>query len=268
MTALWYYAQNGAQGGPIPIEELRAKLSSGALRSSDLVWSEGLPAWTPAGQVAALLPPPDPGPPPPPRSPAPPPPAYRAAATPAPAPAAAQAPREPLPVRVSAAPPAAEPRRHEASAPVASEPGGEVAGEVTEILRATRPWVRFLSILGFLGLGMAALGSIGILVAPMESMGSSSIGPKIAAALLYLAAGLLQLPSVLFLHRYASGISRLLASRDSSDLARALRAQKSFWKYAGVLTLTMMILGVLAIVGMLLLAGAGMLSGRNPATGL
>jgi len=116
--------------------------------------------------------------------------------------------------------------------------------------------VRFLSVLGFLGLALLVLGCLAILVLPMGPMGSMPIGPRIGAAFAYLLMGLVQFPAVLFLSRYAGRISRLAASGAPSDLEDALRAQKSFWKYVGILTLVMMILYILVIVGVLIFAGA------------
>jgi hypothetical protein len=129
--------------------------------------------------------------------------------------------------------------------------GGEVAAEVVTILAKTKPWVRLLSVLGFMGLGLIVLASIGILVVPMESMGSSSLVPRIAASLIYLTSALLQFPAVLFLHRYARQISGLIASKDQADLENALHAQRSFWKYVGIFTLVSVIVGGLAFIGAL-----------------
>ncbi len=47
----WYYSKNGTQLGPISQEELLAKVRSGEVTPSDLVWKEGMPDWKPSGQV-------------------------------------------------------------------------------------------------------------------------------------------------------------------------------------------------------------------------
>lgn len=229
MANQWYYAQNGQQFGPLPGEQLRNMLSSGALRPTDLVWSDGLPAWMPASQVPALMP--------------------------------APAPHQPAPAPAYIQPPA--PRPVPAYAPVAAPAAygnpGEVAEEVVAILRSTKPWVRFLAVLGFIGLFLLVMGSLAIMVLPMGPMGSMPIGPRIGAAFVYLLMGLVQFPAVLFLNRYAGRIARLAASGAPMDLEDALRAQKSFWKYVGILTLVMMILYILVIVGVLIFAGASFL---------
>ncbi len=50
----WYYSKNGTQLGPVPQGELQAKLASGEVSPSDLVWREGQADWLPASQVAEL----------------------------------------------------------------------------------------------------------------------------------------------------------------------------------------------------------------------
>lgn len=51
----WYYAKNGSQLGPIEQGELLAKLSSGEIAHSDMVWREGLGDWLPVSKVNELM---------------------------------------------------------------------------------------------------------------------------------------------------------------------------------------------------------------------
>jgi len=50
----WYYTIRGEQQGPISQEELTELARSGALRREDLVWSEGMPDWTPSASIPTL----------------------------------------------------------------------------------------------------------------------------------------------------------------------------------------------------------------------
>ena len=50
----WYYSKNGTQLGPVPQDELVAKLAGGEVASTDLVWREGMADWLPAGQQREL----------------------------------------------------------------------------------------------------------------------------------------------------------------------------------------------------------------------
>lgn len=47
----WYYSKNGTQLGPVAEEELSAKMQSGEVGASDLIWQEGMSDWKPASQV-------------------------------------------------------------------------------------------------------------------------------------------------------------------------------------------------------------------------
>ena len=63
--AVWHLVENGAAVGPLGVEALRRAVAEGRLRRDTLVWCAGMPAWLPAGEVAALGsvlgPPPVPG---------------------------------------------------------------------------------------------------------------------------------------------------------------------------------------------------------------
>jgi hypothetical protein len=70
----WYAERQGQRVGPMPQAQLATMISSGEVTGATLVWREGFPAWTAAGQVPELadafkkvpppLPPPSAGPPP------------------------------------------------------------------------------------------------------------------------------------------------------------------------------------------------------------
>jgi uncharacterized RDD family membrane protein YckC len=50
----WYYARQGSQLGPVNREQLEAMVRSGTVAPSDLVWTDGMASWQPAGQVPGL----------------------------------------------------------------------------------------------------------------------------------------------------------------------------------------------------------------------
>lgn len=62
----WYYASNNQRIGPVTVEQLRHLLSVGSVGANDLIWTEGMADWQPAGSVPGLMtaPPPQPQPPP------------------------------------------------------------------------------------------------------------------------------------------------------------------------------------------------------------
>ena len=52
----WFYAKGAQQHGPVPADELRQLIATGAVTANDLVWREGMPNWVPATAVAELFP--------------------------------------------------------------------------------------------------------------------------------------------------------------------------------------------------------------------
>src|SRR4051812_28073192 len=52
--ANWYYARANQQIGPLELYVLQGMLQRGEVLAGELVWTDGMSEWTPAGQVAAL----------------------------------------------------------------------------------------------------------------------------------------------------------------------------------------------------------------------
>jgi len=254
MSEEWYYFQNGGQVGPVSESVVREMLQSGRLRWDDLVWHEGLPDWLAAEQVPNLA-------------------SSRVLATPvaasAPplfgAPAAAVATAPPTfqpPVAAIPVQPLSAMRPLSPSAPAAPMFGGGVSAATVAILAKTRPWVRLLGILAIIGCVLMVLFGLAGLVMGIVTGGGGLTGVGIGAAALfiYLLVAAFILPMGLFLNRYAKGIRALQLSGQAEDLERALLAQKSYWKYLGVLTLVGLVLSVLGTVGMLIFGLSGYLT--------
>jgi hypothetical protein len=126
--------------------------------------------------------------------------------------------------------------------------------QTLESFQKTRPWVLFLSILGMIAAGFMFLVALFIPLGIMFSNKAGSAPGVVPAAigmcLAYLAMAVFSylLPSVL-LCRYAMRIRDLLAApNDTATLEKAIGAQKSFWRYVGILSLVMICLVVVAFV--------------------
>jgi len=57
MAEEWFYAQQGRQLGPVPIDTLTAMLRNGQVAPTDLVWRQGMPNWAEARAIPELAPP-------------------------------------------------------------------------------------------------------------------------------------------------------------------------------------------------------------------
>jgi len=215
MSETWNYIQNGIVQGPVEEEVLKGLLETGQLGWEDLVWKQGLAEWTKVSQFPELGTPPTPSPVP--------------HLVPGPAQVRAEAPR----------------------AMAAPEDGAAQAALDTsvEALRATKPWVRFLAVLGIIGTVLMVLGSM-VLLNFHGAMRGIPAAARVLVQVFYLIMAGLQIPPAIYLTRYANRIGTLLASRKPEHLAEALVAQKSFWRYVGAMALILVIFyALIAVLG-------------------
>jgi type II secretory pathway pseudopilin PulG len=125
---------------------------------------------------------------------------------------------------------------------------------MVDALKATRPWVRFLSILGFVCAGLIVLVALGMAAFGVYQMttGNGQGGFLVGMGALYLLMSVLYIFPSRYLYRYASAIADASdAPSKSAAVERALREQKSFWKFAGIMALVMLVLyipGVIAAI--------------------
>lgn len=133
---------------------------------------------------------------------------------------------------------------------------GGITSPMIQCLEQTRPWVRLLSILGFvctaltvlLAFFMMVVGGAGLM--PGSPFGA---GGGVMLGLVYLLLSLLYLFPSLFLFRYASGITSM--ERDIvGGMERALGAQKSFWRFMGIAALVYLVI-LFVIIAIAIVAG-------------
>lgn len=136
--------------------------------------------------------------------------------------------------------------------PVVSEDGtdlfagsGLVSGAVIQKLAGTKPWVRLLSVISFIGCALMLLlaafmvlfGTAGsIMAARLSTTGPAlPVGFGIGIGLIYAVFALVYLYPGVKLWKYASSIARLMQTRNEEDLVAALDQQRGFWKFLGVM---------------------------------
>jgi len=117
-------------------------------------------------------------------------------------------------------------------------------------LNQTRPWVRFMSIIVFIGAAFMVLGGVMLflvgITGSLANTGNNAFGPMpgggFGVGLLYLVMAVLYIPPGIFLSRYASAIKNLESTRTSQALDNALKYQKSFWRYIGIFTVVCLVI--------------------------
>lgn len=159
----------------------------------------------------------------------------------------------------------ATPRSNVSGATMGSSNSGVTNGIIQQ-LKKTRPWVLFMSILGFIGTAFMAIATVAIFMgggAMMQMAGAPNAaampaGATMGMGIFYLLITLFYFFASLYLYKYAGSIKRVIATGSTDDLELALKSQASFWKLVGVLTLLMFIL---MIVGMITAVMAPMMMG-------
>ncbi|OGQ86095.1 MAG: hypothetical protein A2289_17805 [Deltaproteobacteria bacterium RIFOXYA12_FULL_58_15] len=117
-----------------------------------------------------------------------------------------------------------------------------------QALKDTKPWIRFLSILGLVGTGLAGLAGIVMMIVGAVS---SELGGGMGAlmGILYLVIGALYIVPSLQLHKYGNAIARAALGGGTSAVEDALLCQKNFWRTVGIMMLVVIGLYIVAILG-------------------
>jgi len=140
------------------------------------------------------------------------------------------------------------------TAPVAivtEEPlSGGISRSIRRSMQETRPWVMLLAVLGLAanGLGLLA-GTIAVLVIALATLGIGLI-----VAPLYLVSPVLGLIASYLLLSYGMRIGDFCRRETVRELESAIEAQKSFWKFTGIVALVTLGL-VIATVLLIMVVG-------------
>lgn len=109
-------------------------------------------------------------------------------------------------------------------------------------LEATRPWLRFLVIYGFVMLSLMLLVAFGLLVYGLDN---STMMPIAAAYFIYSLIGFAVLAP---LHRSTSALGRISSHGASASLETFATEQSSFWRRMGVICVVLLVLVGIGVV--------------------
>jgi hypothetical protein len=118
---------------------------------------------------------------------------------------------------------------------------------ISNSLRATRPWTRLFSILGFIGTAVMILTGIAmILGAKFFQTAENAPLPALTGIINILASVFYLVPSI-WLSKYSSAITRFLHGGGAIELGNAIAFQ-SFWRFVGIMTVVLIGLAVIGII--------------------
>jgi hypothetical protein len=150
----------------------------------------------------------------------------------------------------------------------------EIGQEALGYLDTTRKWTMFFAILGFIGLGLMIL--IGLVagsiirrftsgMSGMEGMeGMSSAGAvggmaTVMMVIILLIIAVIYFFPLLYLLKFSQHAKNAVATGDSNEMTLALKYQKSYWKYLGILVIILLV--VYLIIFLIFGASMAFLSG-------
>ena len=131
-----------------------------------------------------------------------------------------------------------------------------------DFLKETAKWAYFLSILGFIGVGLMVVlalfagtlfSTLGSTIPGMGAMGGSF---GVLIGVFYFALAAIYFFPVYYLNKFATNAKRAFRENDSEALTNSFEYLKSHYKFIGIFTLSIMILYglilVFAVIGGLL----------------
>jgi hypothetical protein len=147
---------------------------------------------------------------------------------------------------------------------ILNKDAGELNGEIKSYLLETAKWAKFLSILGFIGLGIVILGLFGVMAAgraAFSELENSSLGSLGGAgmgmiSLLYMGFAALYFFPLYYLYKAADGLQKGIRYGNNDELTNGFRNFKSHYKFIGIFTIIVIsIYLVILLIGMLAFAG-------------
>ncbi|MEM8875542.1 MAG: hypothetical protein AAGD32_14945 [Planctomycetota bacterium] len=121
--------------------------------------------------------------------------------------------------------------------------GGIVADErCVQALSGTRPWIMVWAVLMFLGGGLFAIGSLGLIIMAGVSGGGGDMPMFLGIGVGYFIGAAIYILLGVMLIRYFAAIGRTVRNRQTDDLYAALNAQKNFWRLAAIILITFIVL--------------------------
>ena len=129
-----------------------------------------------------------------------------------------------------------------ASAPLAASGGGPLTETALSYLKAASPWLRFMGIMNFIGCGFMFVMGIVFMAIP-SIIGSAFdftegfLSPVLTGVLfggVYIVLGVLYFIPSRFMYKFGSKIRSFMQSNSSFELEEALKNNKSYWKFNGI----------------------------------
>ncbi|GEM_PF-1476408 len=121
-------------------------------------------------------------------------------------------------------------------------------------LQKTAPWIKFISIMGFIGSGIIALVALALFFIPIPFPGQLPIGPGLGPiSIIYFVMAIIMFFPSYYMLKYSN---KLLKTRHAEDagatIEEAFLWQKKYWTFIGVIMIVYIGFIIVAIAGVLI----------------
>ncbi|GMO26100.1 MAG: hypothetical protein Ta2B_06100 [Termitinemataceae bacterium] len=165
--------------------------------------------------------------------------------------------------------------QHEAESVNQIVAGGTLSDNAIAHLKDASPWIRFLAIVGYIGCGFMVLVGIVMLIVgaatanlDFPDLSEFAYGTMLEGILksftgiigfFYIGSAVIAFFPAKFLWTFGSKLRNFIQSNSANELELALKNNKSFWKYTGILTIvSLAIIPITFIIGIIgLIVGLG-----------
>jgi hypothetical protein len=126
----------------------------------------------------------------------------------------------------------------------------EIEPEILNKLNSTRKWTTFLSVLGFIFLGLVIIGGLAAsLFMTIFKTSENTLGfPESLLPVTALVAGLVYFFPVLFLFRFSRNVRDAIHYHDNVKLAKGFRNLHLFFKIIGIIVIMVVLIYIFALV--------------------
>ncbi|MHB8404558.1 MAG: hypothetical protein ACYDCJ_03950 [Gammaproteobacteria bacterium] len=118
-------------------------------------------------------------------------------------------------------------------------------------LNATRPWVKFIAIVWFVGIAFMVIFGLAMITGIYTGFSMPGFPALLGRVFgtFYIVIALVYVAPALYLYRYAKAIAGVQGSAVMASFEGALKQQKSFWKFYGIFIIVVIVLCLLLFVG-------------------
>ncbi len=145
-----------------------------------------------------------------------------------------------------------------------------VSAGVINQLKRTKPWVRFMGVLLWIGVIFMSLAAAAMLLggATMGNVMAQAnpgmpTGFMTGIAVLYIFLAVLYMFPAIKIWKYGTSIGKLVKSGSNADLEEALNQQRGFWKFVGIMAIIMIVVYIVVMVGVAVFTFSAMAAGGS-----